>query len=250
MLGRRTLFLNLGLLALLAAATARPASGFAAAPQEPVHGNAPKAEAEPGHAPTPAASPAAHGAEAGHAAEAEEGSNNPLKPEPTLAIWTVLVFLGLLFILRRFAWAPLAEALHHREEHLEHTLLETEKARDESEKLLAEHRRLMAQADDRIRALFDKAQKDAQANADAIVRAAQAEAEAARDRAQREISTAKDQALSEIWNKTADAAVSVAGRVLSRSLNEDEHRRLLDEAIKELPALASSAANGRGGAHS
>jgi F-type H+-transporting ATPase subunit b len=168
--------------------------------------------------------------------------------QPALAIWTVVVFVGLLWVLKRFAWGPLSQALHQREEHLEHCLLQTEKARNESEQLLAEHRRLMAQADDRIRALLDKAQKDAQASADEIIKTAQAEAEAARDRAQREISTARDQALAEIWSQTANVAVSVAGRVLSRELDENEHRRLLDLAIKELPSLTPST-NGHGGAH-
>src|SRR4051794_36562190 len=193
-----------------------------------------KAEAEPGHGAAPA-----HGDAAG-------GKTNPMEVQPSLALWTLVVFICLFFVLGRFAWKPLTEALHRREEHLEHCLLQTEKARNESEQLLAEHRRLMAQADDRVRALIDKAQKDAHSTAEEIVKQAQAEAESARDRAQREIATARDQALAEIWSQTANVAVSVAGKVLSKQLGEDEHRRLLDLAIKELPAAASS--NGHGGA--
>ncbi|MGC8643599.1 MAG: F0F1 ATP synthase subunit B [Isosphaeraceae bacterium] len=230
--------LGLGLLAAslwaLAPGAARGAAASQAAGQETHR----QAEAEPGHAPA-----------AGHAAEGEgEAKANPMEIQPALAIWTVVVFVGLLWVLKRFAWGPLSQALHQREEHLEHCLLQTEKARNESEQLLAEHRRLMAQADDRIRALLDKAQKDAQASADEIIKTAQAEAEAARDRVQREISTARDQALAEIWSQTANVAVSVAGRVLSRELDENEHRRLLDLAIKELPSLTPST-NGHGGAH-
>jgi F-type H+-transporting ATPase subunit b len=138
--------------------------------------------------------------------------------------------------------------LHQREEHLEHCLLQTEKARNESEQLLAEHRRLMSQADDRVRAILEKGQKDAQASGEEMIKMAQVEAEAARDRAQKEIATARDQALAEIWSQTANIAVSVAGRVLSRELGEDEHRRLLDLAIQELPASPASG-NGHGGAH-
>ncbi len=230
-------FLVLGTFVLAASFFALvPVPGKAADAQPTGHDNRVKAEAEPGHAPA-------------HAAEGEgEGKSNPMEVQPGLAIWTVAVFLGLLWILKRFAWGPLAHALHQREEHLEHCLLQSEKARNESEQLLAEHRRLMAQADDRIRALLDKAQRDAQASADEIVRMAQAEAEAVLDRTQREISTARDQALAEIWSQTANVAVSVAGRVLSRELDENEHRRLLDRAIKELPSLSAST-NGHGGAH-
>jgi F-type H+-transporting ATPase subunit b len=188
-------------------------------------------------------------AAATHGAGAAE-KPNPMELQPALVVWTVVVFVCLLLLLGRFAWKPLMQALHQREEHLEHCLLQTEKARNESEQLLVEHRRLLAQADERIKSMLDKAHKDAQATADEIVRQAQSEAGAARDRAQREIATARDQALSEIWGQTAAIAVSVAGRVLTKELSADEHRRLLDQAIKELPSAPVSAnGHGRGGDH-
>ena len=138
-------------------------------------------------------------------------------------------------MLGRFAWKPLLAALHQREEHLEHVLHETERARNESEQLLAEHRRRLAAAEDQVRALIEEARKNATAAADEIVKKAQAEAEAVPQRAERDIGTARDQALSEIWSKTADLAVSVAGKVLDKSLTEDDHRRLIDAAVGELP---------------
>ena len=193
-------------------------------------------------APGPAAQPTPAGE---HAAPAGEALPNPLEPQPTLSIWTLVVFLGLLALLGRFAWKPLLVALHQREHHLQHVLEETERARNESEGLLAEHRRQMTRAADEVRTILDKARQDAQASADHIVKLAQDEAEAARQRAQRDIASARDQALAEIWQKTADTAVSVAGRVLASELTPDDHRRLLDAAIRELPAAAG--ANGRGG---
>ena len=127
-------------------------------------------------------------------------------------------------------------------------LLETERARNESEANLAEHRKLMARAGDEVRGILDKARQEAQATADQLVKQAQGEAELAKQRAQRDIAQARDQALAEIWEKTADMAVSVAGKVLSKELNDTEHRRLLDAAIKELPAATT--ANGHGGKRS
>src|SRR5437763_12795677 len=64
-------------------------------------------------------------------AEGGEGEPNILEPQAPLAIWTVVVFIGLLVVLGLFAWKPLLQALHQREEHLEHCLLETERARNE-----------------------------------------------------------------------------------------------------------------------
>jgi F-type H+-transporting ATPase subunit b len=177
-----------------------------------------------------------------------EAPINPVEPKLGLMVWTVAVFALVLAILTRYAWKPLLAALHSREQHLEHVLLETERARNESEANLAEHRKLMAKAGDEVRAILDKARQEAQATADQLVKQAQSEAELAKQRAQRDIGQARDQALAEIWEKTADMAVGVAGKVLSKQLTDAEHRHLLDAAIKELPAKTT--ANGHGGKRS
>ena len=166
----------------------------------------------------------------------EAGNPNIMEVQPSLAVWTLVVFLGLLLVLGRYAWKPLMKALHEREAHLEHVLLDSEKARNEAEALAAQHRRELAQAADQVRALIEEARKEAQVAANSIIQKAQAEAEASRHRAEREIAGAKDQALMEIWSQTANLAVSVAGKVLSKELGESDHRRLVEMAMGELPA--------------
>lgn len=184
--------------------------------------------------------------EAGHAAPAAAapggGAENPIEPQPSLAIWTVVVFLGLMFVLGKFAWKPLLEALHHREEHLEHVLHETEKARNEGERLLAEYKKRLDDAEDQVRALIDEGRKNALTLADEIIKKAQGESEATKQRAERDIANAKDQALGEIRKTTADLAVSVAGKVLGRTLSGDDQRRFVESAVAELPASSGGRA--------
>jgi F-type H+-transporting ATPase subunit b len=192
---------------------------------------APPGEAQ-SHVAEAAVADEGHSVPGEHAAEAQP---DILEPQPSLAIWTVVVFLGLLFVLGKYAWKPLLNALHQREEHLEHVLLETERARNESEQLLAEHRRQMAEAEERARALLEEARAHARSSADEILAKARAAAEAEQTRAKREIESARDQALGEIRTKTADLVVSVAGRVLSKSLSDDDRRRLVESAVSELP---------------
>src|SRR5205807_1766827 len=102
-------------------------------------------------------------------------------------------------------------------------------------------RRQMAEAEERARALLEEARNQARAGAEEILQRARADAEAEKQRARHDIETARDQALSEIWSRTADLAVSVAGRVLSRTLTEEDQRRLVETATSEL-----SATNGQG----
>ncbi len=222
----------LGLLALLLALGVPSGSSFAADEPARTHEN-----------PAQKAGDAALAEQEGHGA-APHGDPNIMEPQPSLAIWTVVVFVGLMLVLGKFAWGPLLKALHEREAHLEHVLLDSEKARNEAEALAEKHRKELAKAADEVRALIEEARKEAQTTATSIVQKAQEEAEASRHRAEREIAGARDQALMEIWSKTADLAVSVAGKVLSKELGESDHRRLVEVAMGELPA------NGREGSHS
>jgi F-type H+-transporting ATPase subunit b len=230
---RRTI-LALGLLVLLLVSGSQPTLTFA---QE-------KAKEE--HGAKPEASP-----EGVKALEHDlldktdaQGGPNIMQVQSPLAIWTVVVFVCLLLVLGKFAWKPLMTALHERESHLEHVLLDSEKARDEAEALAARHRKELALAADQVRALIEEARKEATVAANSIIQKAQAEAEESRKRADREIRGAKDQALMEIWSQTADLAVSVAGKVLGKELGESDHRRLVEMAMGELPA------NGKEGSRS
>jgi F-type H+-transporting ATPase subunit b len=218
----------LGLLALALALAASPRAS-ADAPAQAAHGvDDVTATPEPitGH---------------GHAGASHE-QPNILEPQAPLAIWTVVVFGALLLILAKFAWGPMMKALHDREEHIEHCLLEAEKARNEAERLLAENQKNMAQAAEQLRAMIESGKREGEAIASGIVQKAHAEAEASRESAKRDIATARDQALGEIFTRTADLAVAVAGKVLSKSLGPDDQRRLADAAMAELPAMA----NGKG----
>jgi len=237
--------LALGLLAL-ALAFAPTASASADEPKDQdahaptasaKHDASPQGPTTQGNAGHPAAT-TEHGVEGAHA----ESQPNILEPQAPLAIWTAAVFVVLLLILTRFAWKPLLKALHDREEHIEHCLLEAERARNEAERLMAENQKNLTRAAEQARALFDEARQVAETTAATIVQKAQAEAESARERAEREIGNARDQALSEIFSKTADLAIAVAGRVLSRDLTEADQRRLVETAMSELPEMA----NGQG----
>jgi F-type H+-transporting ATPase subunit b len=188
-----------------------------------------------------AAAPADHPAEAETGGETAHANPNILEAQIPLAFWTLIVFAVLMLVLSRYAWKPLSKALHDREHFMEQTLAQAETARAESERLLAEHRRLMDAAGKQAQDLVEEARRGATSAADEIRRTAQSEAEATIQRAQREIAAAKDQALLEIWNRSADLTVSLASKVIGRELKDTDHRRLIDEAMAELPAHSNGA---------
>src|SRR5688572_32547553 len=78
-----------------------------------------------------------------------------------LAIWTLCVFLLLLFILTKFAWKPILEGLRRREEHIRAAVEEAKVARAETEKARAEFRAELAKAHEQIPMMMEEARRDA-----------------------------------------------------------------------------------------
>ncbi len=158
----RSLTLALGLLALALTIANRPSTALAAVEE-----------------PAVAAETTASAAAATEPAESDHGEvPNILEPQLPLAFWTLVVFLLLLLVLWRFAWGPLSAALHAREHNLQATLDATETARADAERILAEHRKVMQEASQQVKAILDEARRDAVYTADQVRRSAQQEAEA------------------------------------------------------------------------
>ena len=177
---------------------------------------------------------------AGHGQVAEDDS--PFAGEPhqilDLAIWTIVVFLLLVFVLGRFAWAPMLAGLQRRESNIRGALETAQKARDEAAALRAQYQKEMDGAHLKVKEIMDEARRDAAATTDDMITKAKTEIGAERERAHREIAAETDQALQTIWSKAADLATQVSAAALGKQLDATMHRRLVDEALNDLKTAA------------
>jgi F-type H+-transporting ATPase subunit b len=208
------------------------------------------ARADEAHPPggIPQAGEAAKGPAEGHQAEkAKEEQQDIFGWAMDLAIWTILVFLVLLWVLSKFAWGPMLQGLERREQSIRSALDEAQHARDEAARLRDQLQAEMNRASDRVREMLDQARRDGQRVMEEMTAKARAEIQSERDRLHRELETARDQALQQIWNQAGDLATRVSAKVIRRQLNHDDHRRLIDEALAELrQAAAVERHNGEG----
>jgi F-type H+-transporting ATPase subunit b len=185
----------------------------------------------------------AAGAEADHPAAADHGEKAKEKEaEPPiftpvridLGIWTLVVFLVLLAVLTKYAWDPLLKGLQTREETIRAAINEAHTAREEAHRLRDQLQAEVDKAHERVAAILDEARRDAQRLHDDMMGKASVDIQAERDRAHREISLARDKALQDIWSQAAQLATLVSAKTIGRSLNPDDHRGLVDEALAEL----------------
>lgn len=157
----------------------------------------------------------------------------PLAPKPNLLIWSLVTFVVFLFVLKLLAWQPLIEGLNTREKKMFQAVAEAQGARNEAAALLAEHKGQMEAADEQVKEILAEARRDAEHTKNDIIATAQREAEATKDRAIAEIDRAKDQALSELFDRMADQVAGATETVVGRSLDPNDQKRLIDEALSQ-----------------
>ena len=143
-----------------------------------------------------------------------------IAPQFGLFFWTTLIFLTFFFVLRRFAWKPIINALHERETSIENSLQQAATAREEMAKLQADNEALLKEA----RAERDAMLRDASTMKDEIIKKAREEAaEAAakeREKAKMQIEAEKNSALNEIKQTASVLAIEVAEKLLRREFQD------------------------------
>ncbi len=170
----------------------------------------------------------------------EEGGSFLVQPGLGLMIWTLLAFVITMLVLKRFAFPLISNALEERAEKVAKNIEESERQRAEAEEVLAEYRERLKeareQADD-IVARAKRAGDSAKAEATAEGKAKREELVAA---AKRDIEAETKRSLEQIRKEVADLTVLATEKVARKTLDGDDQRRLVEEALAEVDFSALS----------
>ncbi len=144
-----------------------------------------------------------------------------IKPDFGLLFWTFVIFLIFWFIIGKFAFRPIAQALKKRESDIQNALDEAKQVRQEMAHLKAENEELLAQARDE-RAKILKEAKDAGTNIIAEAKEkAKAEAQKIVASTKEQIENQKMAAIIELKNQVGNMALEIAGKVIQKELKGD-----------------------------
>jgi F-type H+-transporting ATPase subunit b len=160
-------------------------------------------------------------------------------------IWTLLLFGISMYILWKLAFPRISEALDKRQHAIEDSIDHAERIRHEADELLAEYRERLREARTQAEDILDRARK----TGDATERIAQEQAEQRRDQlmeqTRREIETETRRAIQDIRREVADLTVLATEKVTRKVLDEDDQRRLVEDALSELDFSALAPGDGR-----
>ena len=158
-----------------------------------------------------------------------------LSIEPGLLIWTIITFILLLVVLRVVAWKPLLATLEEREHTIRSSLDEAQQARQEAERLLAENRRILAEANRESTCILEQGREEAERLRASLAEQAQEEARRLIEAARREIQRERQVAVQELKTTSADLALAAAGQLLGSAVTGEDHRRLVTEFLDRFP---------------
>ncbi|UCC82453.1 MAG: F0F1 ATP synthase subunit B [Gemmatimonadota bacterium] len=153
---------------------------------------------------------------------------------PGLMFWTWLIFLLLLFVLRKWAWGPILGALESREKRIQETLDGAARDREEANRLLDEHRRILDESRDQAQSILADNRKAAEALRAEMLDAARSQKDQIVASAREDIERERDEALDALRREAVDLSISAAGRVLHKELDSEENRRIVEEYLEGL----------------
>lgn len=171
----------------------------------------------------------------------EEGGGGLFAVDFGLSVWTIVVFLVVLFVLGKYAWGPILRALESRETGIREAIEEAGKQRDEAAALLDEHKEQLADARRQAQELIAEGRDAGQRVREEIEAKAREESDRMLERARSEIEREREQAIEALRRESVDLALAAASTVLRRELDESSDRALVEDYLKGLERPAAEA---------
>ena len=157
-----------------------------------------------------------------------------ITPEFGLVFWTLITFLVLLFILRKFAWKPILGAVSEREEGIKDALASAEKARQEMENLQADNERILKEARTERETMLKEARELKAKMISDAKEEAQNQASKMIEQAQAAIDSEKKAAMAELKSHVAGLSIEIAEKVVRDELsNKDKQIKLVEDMLGE-----------------
>ena len=151
-----------------------------------------------------------------------------------LFFWQSMIFIGLIFLLRKYAWGPILSAVNERETSIKDALDSAEAARKEMETLQTDNQRILKEARAEKEVMLKEARNTRTDLINTAKEEAKAEAEKILIQAQEAIQNEKRAAISELKEQVASIATNIAEKVLQKELeSNDKQEQLISQLLKD-----------------
>lgn len=159
---------------------------------------------------------------------------NPVSFDVWTLIWQSVNVLVVMAVLYFMLFKPVAGIMRRREEFVEESLAHAASSKEEAEKLLAEYKAQLKEAQGEAQRIVEKAVRDAEEYGKKKRDEADEEAQALLAKAKADIELEREKALASIREEVASLVVMAAGKVIGRSLKAEDHEALVKEFVDKV----------------
>lgn len=150
------------------------------------------------------------------------------------ALFILLNTLVIYFVAKKFLFGPVMKIIQTRQQEIDTMYTEADKAKENAQALQKEYEQQLSVARQTGDRLVQEATARGQSRQEEIIRQANLEADKIREKAAADIAQEKKKALNDAKNEISSLAMEIAGKVVGRSLNEEDQTRLVDSFLEGL----------------
>ena len=162
---------------------------------------------------------------------------NPLlTPELGTYVWSLVIFLTVLFVLKKYAWNPLLDFLEEREKDIAESLEMAESAKTNLEKIKDESEKILNKAKKEGKTIVSDSKLRAEESANKILDDAKAKSNEFLDDAKSKIEIEKKRAIKEIKEEVVDLSLELATKVLQRNVKDDDNNKFSKSSLEAVKA--------------
>jgi len=165
-----------------------------------------------------------------------EGGGGLMDIHAGTIIWTVFIFLLLLVFLGKFAWKPILNGLKQREERIRESLEKADKVAADAERAMAEQKEELEKHRQEMTEAMRRTREEAERGAQDLMERARREATETAEQARRQVEEERKRAVDQIRSEAVEIALAAASHLLKKTLDDADHRRIVEEYLQELPS--------------
>lgn len=153
-----------------------------------------------------------------------------------LMFWTLIIFLILFWILKKYAFPAVLGAVEAREKALADAIEGAKRDREEAARVLGEHRQQLEGARAEAQRMIAEARAVAEKSRAELLEKTRLDQQELLERARRDIGVERDKAVAELRREAVDLAIAGASKVVEQNLDSDRNRKLVESFLASIPA--------------
>jgi len=161
-------------------------------------------------------------------------NTGPFAGNAAEAVWTLITFVILLIALRKFAWNPIITGLKNRQQYIEKQIADAEAIKKKANEVLEQYKQKLDNVEQEGKIILANYVRKAEDQQAKIIEQAKQQAEEIKQKAFAEIERQQVEAEKQLWQQAGEIVLRLGEEVFSKTLDEQDNRKLIEEAIETL----------------